>query len=673
MRRLILSSGRENRKGYTIPVSVIDVSDYLLNPVMLAEHNYDRVIGRMTDLRIEGDKLTGMPVFSSAGEGPKYQTFFEESSINACSMGGWVLINESTNVAQDFKLWELSMTAVPADPGAVAYEADQLSAGKLPKTHTQLTADAYMSKGYQYVRMSCDFEYSQISKNMEKEELKNEVEETLSTANEACEKELAAEEKDEKKEEEKDGSSEKQSEEEKKEEKKEEEAAEEKKEEKQTEKSKDEKMNAEKQETLSFKPGTPVSGEKLVNATAKRVSLSAMIKDKGMSGVHEMLSNGNDNEKLNVFDAIRRTPIGKAFFEVAHLNIDGQRVTVDQYLNNKESLSANLMQTVKLNASTDFIADPALDRIAFMAMAFLKLFPDNLWVNRMPVLPVQQVVDGVGTVWANIGFDSTITTQAAQYNSSVSPASITAQQDTPVSIQIYEHDLAPMLFRRYNEQMVAYDMRGLKLDVAMQNLFTAMYDWDLYTLATAVKANTIGTTGEAFTAGALWTQLPSPGNTTAYKGLCFNDIVSIEAQFAAQGFKVPYQNPVINIDPALNLSLAQDPIIQTRLTRFVDGEKSESLKVNYSDVYQRQYLGVWDGTSSAPVNPATGSPEATQVQYGLALIPEVIVRGLAGLEIYTKIEPTLYGEVYSAQIKTGIAPAYKSGIGALVIVPTQNA
>ena len=162
-----------------------------------------------------------------------------------------------------------------------------------------------------------------------------------------------------------------------------------------------------------------------------------------------------------------------------------------------------------------------------------------------------------------------------------------------------------------------------------------------------------------------------PSNAKNYNGLTMADIQALEAAFGAQGINIQYMNPVVNVDPALLYSLTQDPKVQTILTRFVQGTQGEDLRVNYSRVFSRQYLGVYDPTTSKPVNPQTGTPTATMEQYGLALIPEFVLRGLASMEVYSKIEPTLYGEVYSAQIKTGIAPAYDDAKGTALIVPTE--
>lgn len=692
-RRIILSSGRMNRKGYRIPIENISYDDYLANPVMLAEHEYDQNIGHMTDIRVENGKLTALPVFATTELGQRYAKLYAERGINAVSIGGWVKLNAERTEATSFDLWECSLVSVPADPGAVAIEGGAvLSAEQSIDKLSGISEEVRKEKeaqGFEFVTLNCMDEMTDDN-GCDSHSADSDIVDDIIGYNHKSN--LSA-------------------------------SAEQNKTNKIMEDNKDKvvdqttqaqgndnlaapasapgaednvKMNTDDnasnkvQDKLGLNPNMKTMEMPKHNVTGQRASLSALLKDKGMDGVMEMVNRGNDAEKLYMFDAIRNTAAGKLFMDTLGLNIETNRgrirIGVDAYLRDRESLSAPLhdMQKLsmngnaKLNASTDFIGDPALDRIAFASMAFLKLFPSNLWVNRMQVLPVQMTGDGVGVVWVNVGFDSTVTTQPVQTNTSVTPATIEVKTDTPVSMQIYEHDLAPMLFRRYNQDIVAYDQLGLQWDVALNNLFTQMYDWDLYTLANIIATKVSdytpmvqGTSGSAFAPGALWTQVPD--NVSQYKGLTMNDILSLEAFFQSQGVRIESLNPVINIDPALNLSLTQDPIVQTRLTRFVAGEKGEDIRVSYSRVYTRQYLGVYNTTSNAVVDPATGSPTAADVQYGLALIPEYILRGWVGMEIYTKIEPTLYGEVYSAQSKSGIAPAYKDNKGTAIIVPTANA
>ena len=158
-RRIVLSSGRMNRKGYRIPVEVINISDYLANPVLLAEHEYDNNIGHMEDIRIENGKLTALPVFASTELGQRYKTLYEERGINAISMGGFVKLNADRNEALAFDLWENSMTSVPADPGAVAMEAGvALSTDEAPEKLSGISPDvmeAKISAGYEYVTLNC--------------------------------------------------------------------------------------------------------------------------------------------------------------------------------------------------------------------------------------------------------------------------------------------------------------------------------------------------------------------------------------------------------------------------------------------------------------------------------------------------------------------------------------
>ena len=188
-RRIVLSSGRMNRKGYRIPVEVINISDYLANPVLLAEHEYDNNIGHMEDIRIENGKLTALPVFASTELGQRYKTLYEERGINAISMGGFVKLNADRNEALAFDLWENSMTSVPADPGAVAMEAGvALSTDEAPEKLSGISPDvmeAKLSAGYEYVTLNCWEEEEEnlsagsgVNKSNEMEENKNLAPET---------------------------------------------------------------------------------------------------------------------------------------------------------------------------------------------------------------------------------------------------------------------------------------------------------------------------------------------------------------------------------------------------------------------------------------------------------------------------------------------------------------
>ncbi len=74
MKEAIISTGRLNCYGSRILTSGIDITQYSKNPILCWMHQrplYDREslpIGRMENLRIEGDCLIGTPVFDLSDE-----------------------------------------------------------------------------------------------------------------------------------------------------------------------------------------------------------------------------------------------------------------------------------------------------------------------------------------------------------------------------------------------------------------------------------------------------------------------------------------------------------------------------------------------------------------------------------------------------------------------------
>lgn len=648
-REIILSSGRQNRKGYTIPVSKIDISDYMPNPVLLAEHEYDKNIGHVSDLRFENGKLKGKLNFSSNDLGREYEKLYEEKAINAVSMGGFVSFADAArSVANSFILYENSLTSVPADPGAVAADGAQenTNATYSEEVPEQLSAIAKEKEGYEYVTLSFDFleDESQDFNN-------NENNNNLNVPKMANENELnpaVTVENPQAKEPE-------------------------------------QKLSAapapEPKAEPKPEPEKLAQGQKVLDTQRiafVRESLSELVKD-GEKVVNEQLHFGSDEAKLNIIDAIGRTELGKLFFERTKLNFKNNgadyATNVNEYLSNRESLSSELserqrMANAHLNASTDFVDSPSLDKVAFAAMMFLKLFPSNRWTERIPVLPVDNIVNGVGTIFANVGFDNNVDIRRASTNSSVTAATIVSKADTARQIAVWEYALEPMLFRRYNRDIVGYDQFGAQWNVATQNLVNKQMDWELYQLAVlinAVAARRYPTTGAESTPGALWPKIPT--QATAYKALSLGDVFSLEALLRSQNIDIDATAPVAALDPWMLKALQSDSTITSLLTRWVTGTNVEGLNLSVSKILSRSYLGVYNTAANAVLNPSTGTATADMQQYGLHFIPEYVLRGFGGLEIYSKIEPSLYGEVYSAQLKSGITTAYADAKGCSLIIP----
>jgi hypothetical protein len=92
----VISTSSINSYGTRVLTSGIDINQYLKNPVLLYMHNRPwqgttnevGVIGRMENIRIEGDKLIGTPVFNEKNEFAKArQQEWEDGFIKMLSAG----------------------------------------------------------------------------------------------------------------------------------------------------------------------------------------------------------------------------------------------------------------------------------------------------------------------------------------------------------------------------------------------------------------------------------------------------------------------------------------------------------------------------------------------------------------------------------------------------------
>lgn len=123
-KRIILSDGNKvNSKGYKIDLTGVDLSRFKMNPVMLYNHNDDRVIGRWENLSITSNRLEADPVFDEADEvGAEIKRKYDNDFLRASSIGLIVYdaayINDELTVTKS-ELVEASIVSIPADAGAV--------------------------------------------------------------------------------------------------------------------------------------------------------------------------------------------------------------------------------------------------------------------------------------------------------------------------------------------------------------------------------------------------------------------------------------------------------------------------------------------------------------------------------------------------------------------------
>lgn len=165
-KEVIISTSRLNCYGFRVLTEGIDTDQYSKNPVLLWMHNrpmrgtVDEVlpIGRMENLRVEGDKLIGTPVFDMSDPFAKKIADKWEQGILKMASAGLAVLEESNapehivegqrfSTVTRSKLVEVSIVDIGANDDALAlYRDDKLvdlkEESEITKTLAALLAEA---------------------------------------------------------------------------------------------------------------------------------------------------------------------------------------------------------------------------------------------------------------------------------------------------------------------------------------------------------------------------------------------------------------------------------------------------------------------------------------------------------------------------------------------------
>lgn len=123
----VLSDETVNRYGFKTITAGIDREDFDQNPVLLYDHNYEKLIGIWTDIRVEGTQLLGVPSFDEEDPYAMQQySKVEQGILNGASIGILpVHYDSTTDTMHKSSLLECSLTPVPANRKAIAIYNDQ--------------------------------------------------------------------------------------------------------------------------------------------------------------------------------------------------------------------------------------------------------------------------------------------------------------------------------------------------------------------------------------------------------------------------------------------------------------------------------------------------------------------------------------------------------------------
>ena len=115
--------GSRNSHGFSIDLEGMNLERFKKNPVMLYNHDRERVIGCWTNLRIEnGCLLADADIDLEDAVGKEVARKVEKGYLKGCSVGIYVKrMNEIDGdaVATESELLEASIVAVPSDADAV--------------------------------------------------------------------------------------------------------------------------------------------------------------------------------------------------------------------------------------------------------------------------------------------------------------------------------------------------------------------------------------------------------------------------------------------------------------------------------------------------------------------------------------------------------------------------
>ena len=123
-KRFILSDGSStNAKGYKVAIAGVQMQRFLANPVMLKEHDPNKVIGRWENITKENNQLQADPEFDTEDlEGKEVARKVDKDFLRCASIGIIPLKLEYIDdefVMTASELVEASIVSIPSDAGAI--------------------------------------------------------------------------------------------------------------------------------------------------------------------------------------------------------------------------------------------------------------------------------------------------------------------------------------------------------------------------------------------------------------------------------------------------------------------------------------------------------------------------------------------------------------------------
>ena len=321
--------------------------------------------------------------------------------------------------------------------------------------------------------------------------------------------------------------------------------------------------------------------------------------------------------------------------------------------------------------------------IKWMSLFLEKLLPNNTFMRSIRFVPMS---DREGAIYIESGINP------ATYTGAVTPVNAPKYfyDDVKRTIARQVFSIQPITFQNADMAILAYDKQSWGWTTAMDSLMSDVCTYILQVIANTAGISKIPTTGSSFSSSGLF-PIEAPNSAVTIKGVVADDIIMTEGAFLLQNYALNNRKVEIVLPANLYTKLATDATFKTLLTPHLSGSVGSGFEYSGSRITARNPVARYNLTSSAaeldPAMYADGtvanngkitdvSPASTTAKHvgaGVAFVEGEVIAGVGTIDVIVMPDPQNYGYTMSGWMSTGATVARSSGVGAALIVPTEEA
>ena len=328
---------------------------------------------------------------------------------------------------------------------------------------------------------------------------------------------------------------------------------------------------------------------------------------------------------------------------------------------------------------------PAADLgvIKWMSLFLEKLLPNNTFMRSIRFVPMS---DREGAIYIESGINP------ATYTGAVTPVNAPKYfyDDVKRTIARQVFSIQPITFQNADMAILAYDKQSWGWTTAMDSLMSDVCTYILQVVANTAGISKIPTTGSSFSSSGLF-PIEAPSSAVTIKGVVADDIIMTEGAFLLQNYTLNNRKVEIVLPANLYTKLATDATFKTLLTPHLSGSVGSGFEYSGSRITARNPVARYNLTSSvAELDPAMyadgtvsndgkitdvspASTTAKHVGAGVAFVEGEVIAGVGTIDVIVMPDPQNYGYTMSGWMSTGATVARSNGVGAALIVPTEEA